>query len=1118
MQTPAAGTDIAVNEGLLLGRAQGTALMGAAAVILKSLLESETAVGCVYTPQRGSFSQVLRIAADVAGREVLARHRMEVRAVRSSVRAAELAATEALRGRNACALIDARDVAAASELVARLCERGPLLGALLLIAEDDPSSLGVLCPRAIAQRSRFWCMEPWENRGIASAIDIAWKLTNCKGRPAMLIMQRELLRQSGTVELLANRVVESVDQASWLRRRQSSRGSDTNDALRVIRRAEVNRLSSLPSPGEREPLGFIAVGACALSTLHMLTELGLSTRVPLLRLGAIEPFDEAAVERLLDRVVQAIVIEAQPGTIGPRVLEVAQRSRASNPHAAMVSWSGLPQPIEGPPSDPLTLQAGDGLSTSILTRKSIHLLHQVRPGLQVASKLAPVPEGLVNATIASRGSAVGLSGIKALLAGVLDEVTHTLARRAPESNPPSFELGASRAAPGQRALAVEVWESGPFAAEGALMLGDALREMNSRVFVVLLVDSDRGSDPERLARSHAVGDGEQRLAVERVACTNRRALLAVMERAAEFEGVTLVLLRDGDPPRFDLSAGMREASALDAAGFRSMQRVVWPADAACDIRELNDAAVLAQKGGRPVSPIAREARVEKRAYPSRVRFRLRIEPILEQIEVIRTRPAGTTEALREPPRLPPPAFAHAQQGIWRVHTAGTRGGGLGFAGEVLARAGHAAGYRIDAIADESPIALARCAWSQVSFSRATMGESARAFTARIPYGEADLILGVDPIETLRALGTDPTLCVSAPERTAAVVSTAALEGEERLSDDGALLAEAVRATCHPGMLAIGDWAGVMRRSFLTDRALDLFLLGLAWQRGFIPVPVASMEAALRSIESEGAARSIEAFNLGRLSAADGAQQARAQESEERSPAQLVRMISLAGALRGVGAFHRARQLRKLVERTLREVGGIADSVEGQQAVCDLIVAIERCMIWGGAAVARRYTELVTRLHSTHGAILSAPAVLPLAEGALPRDFLYVGLMSASFEHRRRIRRALSVRAARGDTVERRYLTRIDLAFGGKRWIVDFRSSDWPSRILRAVRPLVPDRWRGSPESLARREALFRCFSLAAEDARPLRWIPFARTMHEAAVGGRLRTMRAAEILRLAPGE
>jgi hypothetical protein len=117
---------------------------------------------------------------------------------------------------------------------------------------------------------------------------------------------------------------------------------DGRDPLRDLRRDEFNHAWFMPSPGERERYGIIAIGPCVHATLHMLDATGFTGRVPVFRLGASAPIDESALERFLERCEHAIVVEPRPGSTAPRVVGLAQRIRRAHGHAAQVWWTELP--------------------------------------------------------------------------------------------------------------------------------------------------------------------------------------------------------------------------------------------------------------------------------------------------------------------------------------------------------------------------------------------------------------------------------------------------------------------------------------------------------------------------------------------------------------------------------------------------------------------------------------------------------------------------------------------------------------------------------------------------------------------------------------------------------
>jgi hypothetical protein len=103
--------------------------------------------------------------------------------------------------------------------------------------------------------------------------------------------------------------------------------------------------------------------------------------------------------------------------------------------------------------------------------------------------------------------------------------------------------------------------------------------------------------------------------------------------------------------------------------------------------------------------------------------------------------------------------------------------------------------------------------------------------------------------------------------------------------------------------------------------------------------------------------------------------------------------------------------------------------------------------------------------------------------------------------------------ARGDKVDRRYVTRFELLFFSRRVRADLHSSDWPARVGSWIRKLIPNRWRGTRRERELRDYLVDFIKRAAEHS-PVDYERLAEGMqrlHNQAVENRLRGMALAEL-------
>lgn len=1153
-----------------VARAEGFVLCTALEAILKGSLECEQDVHVLLGPRRQPFEPIFRAAESAEGRETLTRHGMALVASQDAARAVALLGEARMRGRHAIALLPNDQLDSAMPALVRtvgarvlhpaLEETGPGNGLGVLVMEDNPYVVPATCPRRVCRRVGIPTVEPWDVRSLRDSVDAALRLSKATGRPAAIIAHTVLLRSADTLEAFPNRQVARIDHEAWLRRRRSVRPMEAVDAMRTVRRLELNRLDALPSPGEREMVGFIAIGPCWVAVQHMLAELGLTGRLPVLRIGATDPLDDSGIVRLLERCESAIVVEPRPGSVAPRIVSIAERLRSGGAHAAAVWWDSLPPEAASPP-----IGVNEGLRTSILTRRVIGLLRHVRPGLHVEERLAQLPEWAIELDAPRRAASYGIS--RAM------DLVRLAVRRASE------ELSASSRAQ-QRSIgmegmdwpsdgtvcAVELWDRARFAVEGLAAVRQACRQEGPRAFILCDLQSDDQPDPELLSRAAVPSGGGRRLEVVRVDLHDADALRDVVVAAAMRDCTTLVIARDGPPPRVDITALDRAAAEIDRSGYSPTQRVVWPADAACELQQPSIAALLARGLAEGSDPLPTEPVVTRLDASPSDGVRLRIEPLLEQVEVVRSRPPQASDALRAPLKVPPPQLLHAGQGLWRAHLAGVRGESPGAAGLMLAEAGRTMGFRVQWLTLPVPLAPGRKSWTQISFTALDApaegdfavreGQDATdIFTAQIPYGEADVVIGPDAVECVRALGPDPQLRVASPDRTAIVANGGMLDDQTTAAqrECAAHLPRLVDALSMPGRGLVVDAAAACRRIFLADRGVDIVVLGAAYQLGLVPVSIGSLESAAARLEARGISRAYEAFQLGRLLAAraaqlpigtvpvpivaalespvvvgsdDDADDAEVTPSAQPVPARGVhpmtgRLARRAAAERRGGrrrSRDAARGLRNLIESTLGPFEPIAGQRDGAATMRLLATSLQRAEIWGGIAYARRMADVIQALVATPGPDggmrLASTAVLPLAETMLIRDIWYLARASTSIAQRRRVREALGVRSARGDEIRRRYLNRLEIGISKWRWRVEFRSSDWPERLVRIAARAVPLSLRGDPERIAARDMMIRLLSEAAATRdldRLHAWRTFARAMRAAAHVGRLRSMTAEEI-------
>ncbi|NNM26057.1 MAG: hypothetical protein HKO59_08745, partial [Phycisphaerales bacterium] len=637
------------------------------------------------------------------------------------------------------------------------------------------------------------------------------------------------------------------------------------------------------------------------------------------------------------------------------------------------------------------------------------------------------------------------------------------------------------------------------------------------IIIVLDVGGANGVDLNRVAQAAVPGAHADRVTIETAIATERVLLTERLRDAALADGVTVVVVRDGTPGHFDLAAMERWVAEVDRLGFEPRQRVTWPIERCCALRPAAGPVGI-KPDGRDEPTMEHAFRVERvtGARVSGVRFHAR--PLFERMEVMRTRPPARRWQRGPTGRLPLPEVIHRTSPWWRAHIAGYGGAGPGRAAEVLMRAGRHMGYAVNGQWNPEPIAHGRRAWAQVLFTRPRENEAPLPLTVRVPFGEADLLLGIEGTETLRALEGDATLRVAFAERSYAVVNAGGFGDEGDVtaaSEREPALRQAVRACSRAQPRLLENVAEACRAWLHTDRAVDLALVGAAFQLGLMPLTLDALQQAVAEIEHAGAGRAVDAFQFGRHLAVDARLFNRPREREEDLSG-LVRRFSHQIARRRRDRPVAGR-FRALARWTIEAMPGLAETDPGRAALRDFVVATYHCLQWGGLDYAERYATLITDLYrgdrGAAGRSLTRAAVLPLASAMLIRDPIYVGTMTASAEQRRRIRQMLNIKRARADEMERRYLTRFELRTGMRRYQLDLRTSDWPARLLSSLRRIVPESWRGSRRERELRSSMIGLVQRVTANASA-DYERFQRTLlhlHERAANDHLQDMSPSEL-------
>jgi indolepyruvate ferredoxin oxidoreductase len=207
--------------------------------------------------------------------------------------------------------------------------------------------------------------------------------------------------------------------------------------------------------------------------------------------------------------------------------------------------------------------------------------------------------------------------------------------------------------------------------------------------------------------------------------------------------------------------------------------------------------------------------------------------------------------------VPPPTRIAAAGSGYRILMPGIGGTGVVTINALLATAAILEGLHVQTL-DQTGLAQKGGA----VVSHLLLSENPVEGSNKINAGNADLILGFD----LLGAAAPENMKTAQEERTVAVVNTAEVPTGEsiraRAQLGGERLVDLIDAATTPGHNLFLDANRLAEGLFGTHMAVNLFMLGAAWQAGLVPVSAASIEEAIRlnGVEAE---RNLRVFLWGR---------------------------------------------------------------------------------------------------------------------------------------------------------------------------------------------------------------------------------------------------------------
>jgi len=421
-------------------------------------------------------------------------------------------------------------------------------------------------------------------------------------------------------------------------------------------------------------------------------------------------------------------------------------------------------------------------------------------------------------------------------------------------------------------------------------------------------------------------------------------------------------------------------------------------------------------------------------------------PSFEEITIVRTqKPPAPIDSV-DLASIPLPKIADFS-GAWYCYLAGVGGQGIGVSTATLVRAGFKQGYHV-LFCDKKGLAIRNGG----VFSQITFTKEANHTSNIIPYGQADLLLGIDPLEATRSLSPKGNLRVGSPRHTVAVVNAyktptiLTLLGKDDFTV--AELEDTLRRYTKADEYFGLNVAGISEHFFGTKLYANVVLLGIAFQRGLLPLSLENIEWGLRETMGSAAGENIKALHLGRKLVFEPALAHKHELRETYEEFIAERMDVLKRNHRAGRRW--AREFGVLLRRSRNSIH------LGEQTQRDIVWRLYDLLEYGGVgASAGHYLDLVEKTYAKDNGQFDFAAtkavIWNLHKAMVIKDEVYVAHLLTSEEKARRDQHRYHVDERRGDKIIYHHLNRPEFNVLGRDIRFKFSPRKWQLNLLKHLR-------------------------------------------------------------------
>ena len=873
------------------------------------------------------------------------------------------------------------------------------------------------------------------------------------------------------------------------------------------RRHGVNRLVPATAQG-KAPLGFIS-SALAYSYLeHALQQLGLTGTFPLLKLGVTYPLDPELIDSFADQVDNVVVVEERRGFLEEQIVQLLARRAMSGKATIPVYGKMFPGGREGLPSS-------RGFNSSVLVELLAPLITELAsPKLKldlahIDRELTLLRENLaIQVDLAPRTPTFCPGCPHRDSASVLGEIkrqfrdsdymrqTH---RREPvdlvfhgdtgcytmlmfEPNKDLMHNYSGMGLGGATGLGIDPFITNKqvvfmgdstFFHSGQVSISNSIKNGQDITYIILdnkttamtgqqttpgLEYDLLGNETWTQKIESIIGAMIEDKSVEviRTNPAQRETYRTLLESTVLKNGVKVVVADKECGITFHRRRNREERAEVRAKGFVETKRHIQIVTDACE-----HCLECTRATGCPgltftESDFGRKVQTDLSwCVNDTACTKIDACPAFEEIIVVRSQKPISQLPDLDKGELPLPQrrdFTHA----WHGYLAGVGGMGIGVSAATLVRAGHREGYTV-VFSDKNGLAIRNGGvYSHITFLK----PGCNHVSPIIPYGKADLMLGIDILEAARGLDPKGNLRVGG-RTTRAIINRQKTPTINTLlgTDDFCVdtLETAIRKYTDSNAYFSADVSHVSERVFGTKLYANVIMLGIAFQRGELPLSLDSLEYGIQETMGSAATENWLAFKMGRKIAHDALTAPIVANSDDGSYHDIV-------AEKSARLKRSGRKGEKLAQQYWQLVTGAREKLTLDARHESLLAQrIYDLIQYEDLAYAEDYVARLLRVHAADSANFSygatQAALWNLHRVMAIKDEIYVAYLLSSEEKYERDLDRYNVRPELGDRLIHRHLNRPEFTIGKQTIRFKLKTRPWMLRLMRRgkfLRRLLPN--------------------------------------------------------------